>query len=43
MSEPKWLPIARSFIGVKEIKGPKHNPIILGWLKIVNAWYAEDE
>lgn len=43
MNEPKWLPIARSFIGVKEIKGPKHNPIILGWLKIVNAWYAEDE
>lgn len=43
MNEPKWLPIARKFIGVKEIKGPKHNPIITGWLKVLGAWYDDDE
>lgn len=29
MSEPKWLLKAREYIGISEIKGPQHNPIIL--------------
>jgi uncharacterized protein (TIGR02594 family) len=41
--EPKWLPIARSYYGIREIKGPKTNPVISGWLKMLNAWYSDDE
>lgn len=34
MIEPKWLTLARSYIGVAEIKGPQHNP------KILELWKA---
>jgi len=30
---PPWLDIAESYIGLKEIKGVRHNPTILGWLR----------
>lgn len=30
---PPWLEIARSYVGLKEIKGVRHNPTILGWLR----------
>lgn len=33
MSEPAWLTEARKHIGVREIKGPKHEPKILRWWK----------
>lgn len=29
MQEPKWLTLARTYIGVQEIKGSQHNPFIL--------------
>ena len=35
--------VARSYLGVKEIKGPKHNTVILGWLDDLGAWWREDE
>ena len=41
--EPAWLTEARRQIGVDEIKGPKHNGTILGWLKVLGAWWADDE
>jgi uncharacterized protein (TIGR02594 family) len=28
-----WLEIAESYVGLKEIKGVRHNPTILGWLR----------
>lgn len=28
-----WLDIAGSYVGLKEIKGVRHNPTILGWLR----------
>lgn len=41
---PSWLEHARSYLGQKEIKGPKHNPLILGWWKKINAaWFTDDE
>lgn len=43
MSEPKYLTYARSFIGTKEIRGNKHNPIIIDWLIKYNAWWRDDE
>lgn len=39
----KWMPIAKKYTGLKEIKGPKHNNIILGWLAALNAWWHDDE
>ena len=35
--EPSWLKLARSFIGTREIVGPKHSPIIMGWIKELGA------
>lgn len=34
MTEPEWLMLARSYIGVQEIKGPHHNA------KILDLWKA---
>lgn len=41
--ELEWIEEARKHIGLKEIKGSKHNPIILSWLTHLKAWWHEDE
>lgn len=41
--KPAWLIEAEKDIGLAEIKGPKHNSRITGWLKKLKAWWAEDE
>ena len=43
MNEPGWLKAARGHIGVTEIKGPKHNPTIVSWLRKLRAWWKDDE
>ena len=43
LPELKWIAEARKHIGLKEIKGNKHNPTILSWLKKLKAWWHEDE
>jgi uncharacterized protein (TIGR02594 family) len=43
MTEPKWLTEARKYIGQKEIKGTKHNPIILRWWTLIRAPFSDDE
>ena len=43
MSTPLWLQVAEKHKGLKEIPGPKHSPVILGWLRDLKAWWAEDE
>lgn len=35
MKEPAWLTEARKHIGVREIKGAKHEPRILAWWKAI--------
>lgn len=40
---PAWLAEAYKFNGLAEIPGPRHNPVILGWLRRLRAWYADDE
>lgn len=37
MAEPPWMTLARSQIGVREIVGPKHSPVIMGWIAEVGA------
>lgn len=37
--EPRWLTIARNYIGVTEIPGAKSNSTILGWAKWLKGWF----
>lgn len=41
--ELPWIAEARKFVGVREVKGPRHNALILGWLKRLGAWWSDDE
>lgn len=43
MTEPVWLGIARKYIGIREIPGPKHNATIMGWLSRLKSWIRDDE
>ena len=43
MKELAWLAEARKHIGLKEIPGAKHNPIIQTWLKDLGVWWQDDE
>ena len=43
MSEPRWLTRARGYIGTREIKGPKHNPLILSWWQKIKSSIRDDE
>ena len=43
MKDLPWMIEARKYIGLAEVAGPKHNPTILGWLRDLEAWWAEDE
>lgn len=41
--EPLWITVAKRYLGLKEIPGPKHNSVILKWLQKLKAWWADDE
>ena len=41
--DPDWLSMARQYVGLKEIPGPRHNATILKWLEKLNAWWRNDE
>lgn len=43
MNDPRWITQARKYYGLREVKGPKTNPVIAGWLKVLKAWYGDDE
>lgn len=50
MKELNWINTARQFIGLREVKGTKHNPTIIQMLdemgKFSNearAWWRDDE
>ena len=37
-TEPSWLIIARSYLGVAEIPGPSSDPVIMRWAKNAGGW-----
>jgi uncharacterized protein (TIGR02594 family) len=41
--EPPWLIEARRHIGEREIKGPRHNPLILGWWRAIKRGGIKDD
>ena len=43
IAEPLWLTIAREYIGVKEIAGTKHNPVIIQMWQRVMLPFKDDE
>lgn len=43
MNPHTWMAEAQYYVGLKEIKGPKHNPTILKWLVQLGAWWHDDE
>lgn len=38
-----WMVEARALIGVREVPGPGNNPDILGWARVLDIPYGEDE
>lgn len=43
MTEPLWLVEARKLIGTREIPGPKHNSMIVGWWKRLGGYNFNDD
>jgi uncharacterized protein (TIGR02594 family) len=43
MKEPPWIEVARKYLGLREIPGKQHHPMILRWLKEGGVWWADDE
>ena len=43
MPEPKWMDLARAEIGTLEIKGPKHNPKVVGYFKDAGHGEIKDD
>ena len=41
--EPPWLQVARKYLGLREIKGKKHNPTILDFWKRCKLPFRDDE
>lgn len=43
-SEPKWLEVARSLLGTREVPGPQHSSFIAkGWARLGAGWFNDDE
>lgn len=41
--DPRWLVRAQRDIGVREIPGREHSPVITRWLAQLGAWWRDDE
>ncbi|HBC0987187.1 TPA: TIGR02594 family protein [Escherichia coli] len=42
-NEPRWLDEARKYTGQREIKGPRHNPLILQFWKDIKRGGIQDD
>ena len=38
-----WFERAQELAGTREIKGKRHNPVIMGWASAQKIWYPNDE
>jgi uncharacterized protein (TIGR02594 family) len=43
MSEPVWITEARRYIGTREIKGMRHEPLIISWWKAIKRGGIRDD
>lgn len=42
MKDPRWLAVARKYIGQKEIPGKANNPLIIQWWEAIKAPFRDD-
>jgi uncharacterized protein (TIGR02594 family) len=42
-AEPKWVAVARYYVGQREIVGRRHNPNVLRWWIAIRAPFTNDE
>lgn len=40
---PAWVIEGLKHLGLKEIRGSRHNPTILSWIKNLSGWFTTDE
>lgn len=40
---PLWMPEAFNHLGLREVPGKSHNPVITKWLISLKAWWTDDE
>ena len=43
MKELDWIATGKQYVGVREVKGARHNPNIQMMLKYLGAWWTDDE
>ena len=43
MKELDWIATGKQYVGVREVKGARHNPTIQMMLKYLGAWWTDDE
>lgn len=43
MIDPPWLVEARKHVGLREVPGKTHAPMIQRWLRKLGAWWEDDE
>lgn len=43
MLEPRWIVLARKYLGLREIKGSRHEPLIVKWWEAIGAPFRDDE
>lgn len=41
--DPAWVVAARKMIGLREVAGPRHNPVILAFWELGAPWLKSDE
>lgn len=43
MKELDWIATGKQYVGLREVKGARHNPNIQMMLKYLGAWWTDDE
>lgn len=43
IDDPKWLAVARQYVGLRELPGTRHHSTILRWLDALKAPFRDDE
>ena len=43
MKELDWIATGKQYVGIREVKGARHNPNIQMMLKYLGAWWTDDE
>lgn len=43
MKELDWIATGKQYVGLREVKGARHNPTIQMMLKYLGAWWTDDE